>query len=203
MATLAEDDFDRADSDSLGSDWTEENGDIDIVSNRAKSTNAARASWAGTFDNADADYDIQAAVEKTGAVGAPNLLGRFADTSNYYEVQLNTFSQFLRVRKRVSGSNTTLGEYNGGYSNNNVHTIRLDMVGTALKGYEPGTTERVSVTDSDLTAAGVPGIRGENENSHFNDFIVTGDAAAAAIFPDMWHPKTNQPIKEKNEVVSY
>lgn len=43
MITAISDNFDRADSDTLGSGWTEQSGDIDIASNRAKSTNEAIA----------------------------------------------------------------------------------------------------------------------------------------------------------------
>jgi lysophospholipase L1-like esterase len=181
MATLITDNFDRTDSDSLGSDWSEDSGDIDIVSNRAKTTAASRARWVGTFNPASADYEIEAKLEKQGGVGGVGFMFRYQDANNYYYVAMNTFAQNVYVVKVVAGSgiyDNVIGEYVGGYTNNEIHTVKVVLSGTSIKVYVNGTL-RIDEVDSEFSSAGEVGLWSDAADGFINDFIVTGDEAGA------------------------
>lgn len=182
MATLASDDFNRADADALGSNWTEETQDWDIVSNKARATlpGTSVAYWSGAFNPASADYDVQGLVQKTGDVGASGLIGRRTGADTYYVLYINTFSQLLVLSKIVAGVETELGTFNGGYANNTDYTIKLSMSGTTIKGFEGGV-ERISVTDSAISAIGKPGIWSDDDGALSDDFLVTGTEAVVAV----------------------
>lgn len=178
MAILISDDFDRADNDSLGANWTEDSGDWDIASNVASSTAASRATWTGTFNTAGADYDVSGDLRITASVAGVGVIGRFVDLDNFYHARINTFSQYLRLQKRVGGTDTTLGQYNGGQSTGNTYVVKLSMVGSTIKVFQDGT-ERISVTDSALTATGLPGIWSDSNVCTVNNFLVEGTEASA------------------------
>lgn len=184
MATLASDNFNRADGDSLGANWTEASGDIDIASNIADATAASRVIWAGTFSPANADYDVTADLRVAASVGGVGVMARYTDLNNFYYSIINTFSQTLTIRKRVASTNTTLGTYNGGQSTGVTYTVRFNLVGTALKAFQAGV-ERVSVTDGDLTSVGVPGMWTDSGDGTLDNFLVEGTAASGTVVKDM------------------
>lgn len=178
-ADLATDSFTRSDSDSMGSDWTEVSGDFDISSNTAISTTASTRSlcvWNGTFNANNANYIVQA-ICKTTSASSSGVLGRYVDSSNYYFAYINTFSQTVKLVKRVSGTDTEIGTYSGGYSTGTNYTLRLEMISTTLKVYVNGT-ERISVTDSSLTATGKPGLFSDHNAAVIDDFNVYGEEAS-------------------------
>lgn len=168
MITAISDNFDRADSDTLGSGWTEQLGDIDIASNRAKSTNEAIATW--TQDTTiHSDVELQADVEGTVSVGGVALIARFTDINNFLYCIINTFSQTVKIYKMVAGSATELGSYTGGYSNGTVYTLKFICQGNTLKAYVGGT-ERISITDRSINVPGQVGLYGDSANRFWNNF---------------------------------
>ncbi len=59
--------------------------------------------------------------------------------------------------KRVAGVNTSLGTWSETLSAGNSRTVKLEMIGSAIKLYV-NTTQRISVTDSAITATGFAGL---------------------------------------------
>lgn len=182
MATLASDNFDRADAGTLGSNWTDDNAGFAIVSNKASGATGDQAYWSGTFNPASADYDVTVTLHHTGTVSELAFFGRRTGSTTFYWVAMNTFMQTVKLYKRVSGTDTELGSYTGGYSTGNTYTFRLNMVGSTLKVFE-GATERISVSNSDITATGTPGILASviNGTSDWDNFLVEGTEAGGVV----------------------
>lgn len=165
------DNFNRSDGDSLGSNWTEVSGDMDIASNKFSSANSGYALWTGEWPGAGANYFMEAVANLGGSVGGVHMIARYVDSSNYYYVHLNTFSQTIYLRKKVAGSDTDLGTFNGGYSNGNNYRVRFELNGTSLKVFVDGT-QRISVTDSTFTARGQVGLGADSGSKTWDDFWV-------------------------------
>src|SRR3990167_9500165 len=179
MATLASDNFNRDDSVTLGVNWTDDNVGFGIVSNKVIGvTDGDQSYWSGTFNPASADYDVTVTLHHTGTVSELAFFGRRTASNTFYCVAMNTFTQTIKLYKRVGGSDTELGSFSGGYSVNNTYTFRLNMVGSILKVYE-GVTERISVSDSAITDIGKPGLLATSPNGScdWDDFLVEGTEA--------------------------
>lgn len=183
MALLAFDSFDRADNSNLGTDWDEASGGFEIVSNRLKliTHNAADdvCVWIRAIGCTPApDYEVEAIVQfNGGGGGGTGVAGRYQDMNNYYLVEASTTGDSFDMYKKVSGSYTKIGAYAVTLNEATDYTVKLGMVGTTIKGYLNGV-ERISVTDSSITAAGRPACRGFSNNNGqlYNDFAVYGAA---------------------------
>jgi len=94
--TDVSDDFNRADSDSMGSDWSEDNGDTDISSNQAIATTGswARVAIIWTADTIDDDQYVKATLTRMDGSDYPFIILRYTDSS----------SEMYRLQ--VSGANT-------------------------------------------------------------------------------------------------
>lgn len=185
MATLASDDFNRANSSSLGSDWSEVSGDWEISSNAlvlASDVGGADAesyeyiTWETALNASPAaDYDVSCDINPTNASG---IAGRLTDGSNQMMVRLHTVNQSLVLRKYVAGAVTTLGSYSGGYSAGNVYTIKLSMAGTTFNVYADTILRIGPVTDSSISAEGKAAIKADSVTPTFDNFLVEGTAAS-------------------------
>lgn len=162
MAWLT-DTFDRADSSLDASNgWVERNGDYSIVSNEAflttnPSTDAVVAYNATGVNSAN--YYVEAGCKYTATsgntwlgVGGRRVNFGTAD-SNSYIALLNQGSGVLRLYKRISAAYTQLGEYAFTILDDVVYTVRLIMDGSTISVNLDGT-QRISVTDTSLTAQG-------------------------------------------------
>ena len=184
------DSFNRADSDTIGADWTERtaNGDnYQIVSNKLKltsnaGTGTAHVAYTSTGISG-ADYNVQATINYPttgdtnnwmGVVGRGAVYGT-SDTNGYY-VLASLSEGNVRLYKRISGSWIQLGStisetINTGTSNN----IRLSMNGTAIKAYW-NDTMIISVTDSTYSAQGYAGVSygagGTDVNNTWDNFVI-------------------------------
>lgn len=110
-----------------------------------------------------ADYYVEAVV-RTGASGdATDLIGvcgRVATgASTLYMAYYNDFSETWLLDKIVAGSGSSLGSYVSGLAAATSATLKLEMIGSAIKLYLNGVA-RVSVTDTDISSAGFVGLRG-------------------------------------------
>ncbi len=182
MATLGSDNFNRANSTSLGSDWTEQAGNWKILSNEL-SLNTHSGGDDLTWDTAlnaspAADYDVSAKVKLT-TTGGLAVCGRWTDTNNCMLLQVNTVSQVIRLRKRVAGVNTTIGTYTGGYSVNTYYTIKMTMAGSNFAGWIDGVNRITTVSDAAISATGKPGILADSAGKIVDDFLVEGTAASS------------------------
>lgn len=143
-------------------------------------------------------FDITAdlATDKT-ATGADIILylvGRFADTSNYYMANVGlTTSQavVLTIRRNVAGTETHLG----GGSTGLVHTanarvaVRFQGMGSQLRAKIWPVAEsepidwQVTVTDTSLTAAGSVGFRSLLTGGNTNTLPVVATYDSVTVIP--------------------
>jgi hypothetical protein len=114
-----------------------------------------------------ADYQVQGDYWFSGtkALGL-SLVGRLdtaADT--FYWARHNPSTNNWELIKRVAAANTTLGTFNDtGFTTGVTRAIKLEMIGTAIKVYVDGT-QRISVTDSAISAAGKGGVLAQGDSS--------------------------------------
>lgn len=159
----------------MGLVYTEVLSDFEIASGklRAVGLTAHRATLDLTLNSADgyAQAIVRTASSEASGIG---LMLRYQDVDNFYFAVINTVSQALRIFKRVGGANTQLGNFNGGYNTNTDYTLKFQATGTTLKAFVNGV-ERLSLTDSDITAAGKVGLWTDYGNSTFDDFVYAGD----------------------------
>ena len=114
---------------------------------------------------ANANYDVQLDIVSENAASFTNghgmgVMGRVS-TSAATGYILYVDWHGLYLYKIVNGTYTSLGSYAFTAANNVTYTLKLEMRGTTIKGYLDGT-ERISVTDSSITAAGKAGIYAYN-----------------------------------------
>jgi hypothetical protein len=155
---VATDDFNRADSGTLGSNWTEQAGTIGVVSNRAKRASATDDSWVSW--NADVFANDQYAQGKcydSSAVEATCVSVRASGSGgaiNAYYTQ--AFNGGHNLTKVVSGSFTDLGTYAITPVNGDV--LRVEAEGTNIRAYRNGAQLGSTVVDASL-ASGRGGLR--------------------------------------------
>jgi len=189
MATIFSDNFDRADSTSLGANWTEAVGDVQVVSNKVGSVGAT---WAEVYDNftiGSADYKVSATqICNTPAGNFIEIFARYTDWNNCYMVY-NQFSEgdtTAYLFKRVSGTQTQLGStYTFAKDDGHDTKFTVSCVGTAIKLYVDDV-ERVSVTDAAHSTEGKHGLRTYtnfvDDNYLLEDFNAGGGAAQVAKY---------------------
>lgn len=175
MASFS-DDFNRADSTDLGTNWVEVSGDWSIASNTlspgsAGGTIILRAATAmATNDN----Y-AEAKIVATAAVSQGVWCRGNANITEGYLLRNNgtTWDLFL-----VSGGSfTVIGTYTAVAAVNDV--VRVQAVGSTIKGFVNGV-ERISVTNAVVTTGVNVGIRCESTASLKWDNFVSGDAVNSA-----------------------
>lgn len=155
----------------VGGNWTdgsEASSPSPIYSgNRARQKDTATSFTYVATTPSSADYWVQADVtpqsggsggvagvcaRKVAGTGAGNLTCYWAD---YYD-HATAGSRQWRLVKYVSGTATVLGTYTENIGTT-TKTLRLSCVGTAIKAYVDDV-ERISATDSSVTAAGRAGM---------------------------------------------
>jgi hypothetical protein len=172
--TLQSDDFNRADSDTLGGFWLEEIGDSDIAGNKLVSSTSGEIIATYVQDPAadpDADYDVSALVQnRTG------VICRYQDEDNWYSGYINLSNDTAGITKKFQGNFSNPGNtYNFDFQANTNYLLKVSCIGSAIKVYINGV-ERASATDTSITASGFPALRGEELTSRFDDFLVEGTA---------------------------
>lgn len=177
------DDFNRADSSSLGAGWVEVSGDWSIISNRLSSGSAGgtiilRA--AGAMASNDHYAQVTIAITTAASQGVW-CRGNANISSGYLWRNDGTSWDLFSV---VGGSFSVIGSFAGAAANGDV--AKVEAVGSTIKGFVNGA-ERVSVTDTAVTTGTSVGLRSESTSAlRFDDFAaadvvtgVTGDAAIA------------------------
>ena len=180
--TTITDNFNRADSSDLGANWTESQGDFQILTNVLDIVSLT-TSWAVAKHNtalSSANHYVQANVnrETSGNQVGPGMVGRFADTSNYYYCKVDISGiDDQRIYKIVTGTRTSLGEASDDWNNGSV--MKLEIDGSSLKMYE-GATLRVSVTDTAITGNTTAGVVTNDATATIDwDNFEAADLAAA------------------------
>lgn len=140
-----------------GSAWVEESaGSIktatDVTSGRIIAYVLGGVAFSAYLESSATDHDVSGLpITNVADVG---VLARLQDFSNYY--LWRTQGGNPQLYKNVAGSFTLLGT--GSATAASGDTLKLECVGSAIKGYVNGTLD-VSVTDSSLTTGTKVGIR--------------------------------------------
>jgi hypothetical protein len=176
------DDFNRADSSTLGAGWVEVSGDWSIVSSRlsagaAGGTIILRAAGA----MASSDHYAQVTIATTAAVSHGVWCRGNANISQGYLWRNDGSSWNLFAV--VGGSFTSIGSFAGAAVNGDV--AKVQAVGSTITAYVNGV-QRVSVVDTNVPTGTSVGLRSESAGAlRFDDFaaadIVAGSTGDAAL----------------------
>ena len=195
MATFT-DDFNRANSTSLGADWTEIGGTAAVIYGNAL---ACENGWGnvGASCNKVASTDHYAVAQ----IYTPNInfqvmvRGAQADAmlsgagsgKTCYHVELSTIggtgSGAATMYRAVDGAWTSLGTANDtGYVSGD--TFRLEAEGTAIRFLRAGS-QRIAVTDTQITSGTWTGVKfqGQSSNSAAVDNFTTADITSGTNAP--------------------
>lgn len=143
-----------------GNVWTLRTGNLEIQSNKLVSNTHPSIGTLSALVPASADYDVSVDVTITNAQNAIGVTGRHStsDTTFYHFRWLNNNYELYLF---VSGSPTLLGTVAGALSVSDVVRLRLRMRGSTISGWANGVS-KISVTDTTIATAGVPGFRNNN-----------------------------------------
>ena len=171
MAQFASDTFAGTEGTELSaynSAWTKVtgvSGSAEIASGRLRASSTTSPAYYHSGSPASADYTVSADAyyPPGGGTGAAWVVGRVSTSANtlYGYRTLYASPQVTQLFKIVAGTVTQLGSNSSKtVSAGNSYQIKLEMAGTAIKGYWNGSTSAdISVTDSSITAAGKAGVR--------------------------------------------
>lgn len=158
---MATDDFNRADAGTLGANWTNLQGSIDIVSNQAKTTAAAleRAYYTGV-SAADDQYSQVVAA----GVGANGFQGPMVRASDVFVLNTSGNAYFLvwassgasqGLYKLLNGVTSLLQSITGALTANDL--LKIIANSNVIQCFKNGTQLGTDQTDGSL-ASGSPGI---------------------------------------------
>lgn len=162
------DDFNRANSSDLGSDWTEVSGGWAIASNRLTTDSTTNQHLIHATPMTNGDHYIQADFIQGTQAG---LLVRYTDASNYIMGRIDTSFSRAEIFARVGGSFTSLATKT---TFTHPATLRLEAEGTAIRLYIDGNLE-VSTTDSTVPHGTRVGFRANSTLVAIIDNFEAGD----------------------------
>lgn len=158
-----------------GGTWTVRAGSMAIHNNATTVTDYSLATLSGTPTSADYDVSVDIIVA---ADTAPGVVGRASptDLDYYYFRYLKDTSEF-QLYKFQGGGATNLGSFFQALTLGSTVRLTLRLRGSTISGLADGV-EKISVTDTTYTTAGVVGIRngGSGSLATFDNF----DASLAA-----------------------
>jgi pectate lyase len=156
--------------------------------NRVRGPATVLTSYYTSWVPAAADYDVEADAFLYTAGGE----GRDVGPTGRQSTSADTYYRFVisfdvvYLQKRVAGTNTTLASFDVGTPTaNSTYNLRLQMVGTTIKGFVDDV-ERCSATDSAITAAGRAGIStfdgaANGTGNQLDNFFATDPPAVMAF----------------------
>ena len=183
MATRS-DTFDRANSTSLGADWTEDSGDWEIVSNnvsQATTGNSYRKlRWTGAAMDSS-DYSVEVIARSSASNYGIGPAARCAGSSavTYYAYLM--FGGDAAYLGEITAGGENILDTGSAITANTNYTLRLEVEGSAIRGYLNGVLD-VSATDASLSS-GAPGIAaygGGTSVAYITTWTASDLAAAAA-----------------------
>ncbi len=186
MTTITES-FNTANGDTLGPDltWVEDQGDVDIVSNRARGITAgaavARAAHSLAGNDQYAEIVAYATANSSSGLG-PMVRKAASSTLTFYLLWLSYGGSSFEatIYKVISGAFTALGStVTVTFADGD--TLRVEANGTTIRGLINGA-EVISRTDSGIASGAQTGIRFYNVPAVEcdADSFAAGDLAAAA-----------------------
>ena len=189
MASFS-DNFDRADSTDLGAGWVEVSGDWSIVSQKlspgaAGGTIILRA--AGSM--ASSDHYAQVTIAATVAASQGVWCRGNSNISQGYLLRNNGTSWDLF--SVFGGSFTVIGTYTAAAAPNDI--AKVQAVGSTIKAFINGV-QRISVTDTTVTAGTSVGIRSDSAGALRYDDFAAADVTAGATLGVASSTETAQPL---------
>jgi hypothetical protein len=137
-----------------------------------------------------ADYDVECDVVRKSSDGSfgGGPAGRLTTSPfNGYHVRYNPDSgnwELFRVTGTTTGTFTSIGTYTQSLTADQAYNCRLRMVGDAISVYIDDVLRIGPVTDANITAKGVPGIRLNGSSSpsntigiHLDNFLADNTGA--------------------------
>lgn len=202
MATFTSDTFTGTDGTSLssragetGATWTNQNAGAEAVLNTNRvagnSTSATTVYYASGVP-VNADYDVQADLIRVGSSGGAGTAGvgvtgrHDTAAATFYHARWEQSTAQWALYASVAG---TFSPVLGVSATNPLtagltRTVKLEMRGPAIKVFVDGT-QVISVTNSDVTAAGRAGLRwfrpGTASAGYLVDNLTAADPAAAGV----------------------
>lgn len=187
-----------------GATWTKRGGNaITINSNRISAAGSGESNgYYSSATPANADYEVEAIFHSDNSGGVtPAICLRMA-TGAATQYMLRYGGGTWQLYEVSAGAETSIGSYTGdSLTNGNPRTVVLKAAGTTIS-VTIDTVERISVTDSTISAAGRPGVAEYYADVNTVRYLDTWSAADAAstIFADMWFTQV-YPIYPKPEVL--
>ncbi|MBI3802451.1 MAG: SBBP repeat-containing protein [Nitrospirae bacterium] len=170
------DGFNRANSTTLGSNWNEYLGNLEIFNNTVRNTTAANkaAVYARVFGP---DQAVSADCKLTEAGSSCGVMARWSSESNFYRARLDVGAQNIALYKTVNGTTTRLGISTRPLAFNTFYRIRLVVRGASVSAYFANeSTPAISVSDTSLPSGNLAGIRSYASSVYatvFENFDVT------------------------------
>lgn len=138
---------------------------------------------------ASADYTVESDLIVYTTVTSPanlnlGIAGRMSTSADTYYAMYYQAGELV-LMKRVAGVTTSLDVWTSTLTGGGtVYSWALEMIGDQIKGYV-NDVERVSATDSSITAVGRAGVRSIGINdagtgNHLDNFVVTDGSSAAS-----------------------
>ncbi|HJP81468.1 MAG TPA: hypothetical protein VJ841_03695 [Candidatus Saccharimonadales bacterium] len=167
------DNFNRADSTTVGANWTEVADDWSIKSDALAPglTTTGVILYNQPLDTADHYAEIAMSVASTTSMGVfarSDLAG-----NNFYLLRSNGTSWNLFTN--ISGTFTSIGSYAATLANGDV--ARIQCVGSIIKAFINGV-ERISVTNAAITTGTYTGIRSTQSSTARYDNFTASDVGA-------------------------
>lgn len=173
---MATDNFDRADSATLGSNWTDLTSypGMSILSNQAVATGAGYnfAYWNAVAFNAD-QYSQAIARNTTGSERGVIVRAVTADKCYFFDYSNNSGNAFLFL---LNGGFTNLQSFGAVVNLDDV--MKIEAIGTSIKCYVNGIQVGTTTTNAVL-ASGSPGVAGLGTGSGTVNDWQGGNTAAA------------------------
>ena len=176
MALPATDDFNRADANPIGGNWTQTyglGGSLQIYSNKAIAVGYGTAGAYWNADSFSSDHYSQVKIT-TPADGGPAIRIQSGATT-FYLVEAYPGVGF-RLGKYVAGSQTTLINWTGTPAANDV--VKLSATGSTIEMFQNGVSLG-SVVDTAITG-GAAGLFVSGGGIYFDDWE-GGDVAASGL----------------------
>jgi hypothetical protein len=194
--TILNESFNVADQDALGPDqtWVEDEGDADVVSNKAAFVGGVSVVARVNTSLATADMYVQAQVEVNNSTGGlpPGIVARKAAsaTLTHYLLEFHLNVDQAVYYQRIGGTYTQLGANETGPVVNYAtqYLFRLEVEGTTLRGFIGGSslgTRSNSAIDGTTVGGKQCGIRcggGAGSICNWDDWEA-GDITAAVATP--------------------
>ena len=188
-ATLFSDNFDDGDANG----WTTQNGKWSVVQDSGSyvfyqsSTNEGRA-WTGSSSWTNYTVEAKVKVENFNGSNRTYVCARMKDGNNYYAASLVGGGK-LEIRKKVSGSTSTLVSKNYALSTGTWYTVKLEVNGSSIKMYVNDALQ-LSATDSSLSSGGI-GVIAYKTVAKFDNIVVSDGGPSSTSQPPTSTPTTS------------